>query len=149
MNSFHATNTGCPTVTLCLTPLKRTDQFSLGAINEFSLADQVPLMGSTSFEDFASRSGHPEALVKHLMRHTMAYHMFTETESGMVEHTVSSRILVTDSHLRDKIFVAASDIWQSKVKAAEAIKLHHDWQEPNEAAFTLANESGVSMFAFP
>ncbi|MCJ1456321.1 hypothetical protein MMC28_006682 [Mycoblastus sanguinarius] len=124
------------------------DEVSLGAINEFRLADHVPPTGSTTFRDIASSSRLPENLVERLMRHAMGNHIFTEKEPGQVQHTASSSLLATDADLSDTIAMVAQEIWQVCTRAVDAMKLYPDSQEPSETAFSLINKPGVPMFAF-
>ena len=119
---------------------------SLGAINDFNLADCVPLDGAASFAQIARESGLSERLVERFIRHAMGNHIFTESPPGHVCHTASSRLLATDPYLKDAVAMMVKEIWQSSARVVDAVRLFHDSDEPTEAPFTLADEPGVGMF---
>lgn len=125
-----------------------TDQVSLGAINDFNLADCVPLDGSATFAQIAEKSELPERLVERFIRHAMGNHIFTEHPPGLVCHTASSRLLATDPYLKDTVAMMVKEIWQPSTRVIDAVRQFHDSDEPTEAPFTLANEPGVGMFEF-
>ncbi|KAL6716690.1 hypothetical protein ACLMJK_006258 [Lecanora helva] len=124
------------------------DQISLGAINEFRIAKHVPETGSASFEEIGDRSRLPAQLVERLLRQAMTNRIFTEDETGQVKHTAASRLLARDADLSDAITMMAQESWRPSTRVTDAIKKYPECQEPNEAAFALVNEPGVSMFDF-
>ncbi|CAF9943820.1 MAG: hypothetical protein ALECFALPRED_001439 [Alectoria fallacina] len=125
-----------------------SDEISLGAINDFSLADCVPLDGSATLAQIAAKSGLSERLVERFMRHAMGNHIFTENPPGQVRHTASSRLLATDPYLKDTIAMMVKEIWHPSTRVIDAVRQFHDSDEPTEAPFTLVNEPGVGMFEF-
>ena len=124
------------------------DQISLGAIREYQLAKHVPLQGTTSFAAIAQASGLSEQLTERFLRHAMSYHLFTEDPPGNVMHTASSRALATDPDLNDAIGMLLNDTVPAAGKTSEALRRYGGSEEPNETAYGLANEPGISMFEF-
>ena len=78
----------------------------------------------------------------------MNNHIFTEKETGKVQHTASSRLLASEPNLTDTVYMMTQNTWPVSTEAVEAIKIHPECQEPSQAAFTLNNEPGVPMFGF-
>ena len=78
----------------------------------------------------------------------MHNHIFTESETGHVRHTASSRLLAHDTDLCDAIAMMAQETWPCSLRVLDAVEKHPECQEPNEAAYGLVNEPGVSMFDF-
>ena len=119
---------------------------SLSVVNACSLADHVPLDGSTTLLEIADRSGLPVQLVERFIRHAMSNHIFTE-EDGLVRHTASSRLLATLPDLKAAISMMSTETWPAVHKVVDVIKAFPQCEEPNESAYSLAHEPGVTMFA--
>jgi hypothetical protein len=80
-----------------LTSLKvKHDVMVLGILNEFNFWDAVPLDGSATYSETASKTNLPESMARRILRHAMTQHIFDETEpgSGRVKHTVNSAFAV-------------------------------------------------------
>ena len=128
-------------------PLRQcNDEIALDAINEFNLADCVPLDGSATFAEVAEKSGTSERLVERFLRHAMGNHIFTEHPPGHVRHTASSRLLATDPYLKDAVAMMAKEIWPSTTRVTDVVRQFGDSDEPTEAPYTLVNEPGVGMW---
>ncbi|CAD6589380.1 MAG: hypothetical protein ASARMPRED_004019 [Alectoria sarmentosa] len=125
-----------------------TDLLSLRVIYEFKLSQAVPIEGSTTYQDISSRSGLPEPLVRRFMRHAMGNHIFAEASPDSVRHTAASRMMVTDPGFFDAVGLEASELAPTAGRVIEALKRYGDSGEPNESAFSLANETAVSMYQF-
>ena len=122
------------------------DEISLSAINDFNLADCVPLDGSVTFAQISEKSGLSERLVERFLRHAMSNLIFTEHPPGHVRHTASSRLLATDPFVKGGIAMMAKETWRCATRVTDAVKQFGDSGEPTETAFALANEPGVGMF---
>ena len=124
------------------------DEVSLGAINDFNLAECVPLDGFATFAQIAEKSGISERLAERFLRHAMGNHIFTEDPAGHVRHTALSRLLATDTYLRDAVAMMGKDLKIAGMRVTDAVTKFGDSEEPTEAAFTLAYEPGVSLFDY-
>ena len=127
-------------------PIQSADELSLAVVNAYSLAEHVPLDGSTTLLEIADRSGLSVQLVERFMRHTMGNHIFTE-ENGMIRHTATSRLLATLPDLKATISMTTSETWPSVLKVVDAINKFPQCDEPSETAYSLAHEPDVTMFA--
>ena len=126
--------------------LQWTDLLSLRVIYEFKLSQAVHIDGSTTYHEISSKSGLPEALVRRFMRHAMGNHIFAEVSPDAVRHTAASRLMNTDPGFFDAVGLETSELAPAASKVIEAIKRYGDSGEQNESAFSLANESTLSIF---
>lgn len=125
-----------------------TDLLSLRVIYEFKLSQAVQIEGSTTYQEISSKSGLPEALVRRFMRHAMGNHIFAEVSPDAVRHTAASRLMISDPGFFDAVGLEASELAPTANKVIEAIKRYGDSDEPNESAFSMANETTLSIFQF-
>ena len=113
----------------------------------FRLAEAVPLTGSVTFAEVASKSGLDEALVTRLLRHGMIYHVFYEPVLGKVAHTVSSTALYKSDSVKDWLDMTFEEWGPASVKAVDAMQKFPGSQEQNETGFGLAFEN-ESIFKY-
>lgn len=125
-----------------------TDLLSLRVIYEFKLAQAVQVEGSTTYHEISSKSGLPEALARRFMRHAMGNHIFAEVSPNAVRHTAASRMMATDPGFFDAVGLEASELAPTAARVIEALKRYGDSGEPNESAFSMANETTLSIFQF-
>lgn len=123
-----------------------TDLLSLRVIYEFQLSQAVPIEGSTTYQEISSKTGLPEALVRRFMRHAMGNHIFAEVSPDAVRHTAASRLMITDPGFFDAVGLETSELAPTATKVIEAIKRYGDSGEMNESAFSMANETTLSIF---
>ena len=120
----------------------------MGVIYRYCLAHHVPLHGSATFADISKKCCLSEDLVERVLRQAMTNLMFTELPPGYVKHSAMSRLLVTDPDLHDTIGLIAFDLAPLREKTLEAMAIYPDSFEPDETAFSLQNQPGVSMFSY-
>lgn len=118
---------------------------SLQAISRFKIASHVPSQGRVSYEELAKSSGLSKDVLKRLLRHAMTRHIFCEPEPGMVEHTVTSRSLIVP-HMQDWMTVGSHEMWPAATKMLDAYQKWPESEEPNETAFSLANDAAESAY---
>ncbi|KAI1744414.1 S-adenosyl-L-methionine-dependent methyltransferase [Xylaria scruposa] len=118
---------------------------SLEFIGRFEIASMVPAGGSISYGDIAQKTGMNEQMTRRLVRHAMTMRIFHEPEPGMVAHTQASKLLQS---LEVNAFMRFHpDIgWPTSVKMIDALKKWPGSQEPNETAFSLANNENISIY---
>ena len=126
--------------------MQSADELSLTAVNAYRLADHVPLDGSTTLPEIADRSGLSVQLVERFMRHAMGNNIFTE-ENGLIRHTAASRLLATLPDLKATLSMMSTETWPAVLKVVDVINAFPQCDEPSEAAYSLAHEPGVTMFA--
>lgn len=87
----------------------------IDAISRFGFADVVPIGGRVSFGEIAKATGLDEPLVRRLLRHAMARHIFYEPEPGMVAHTKMSKYFVEPS-MKDFLGFGAREGWPAATR---------------------------------
>lgn len=82
------------------------------------------------------------------MRHAMGNHIFAEVSPDAVRHTAISRMMVTDHGFFDAIGLETSELAPSAGRVIEAMNRYGNSGEQNESAFSMANETTLSIFQF-
>ena len=83
-------------------------------IHRFGLAQKVSANGGVvSFKDLAQECGLNEDDMKRMLRLAMTDHIFCEVEPGIVGHTSTSQILVTNPGLFAWMGVTTQENWPS------------------------------------
>lgn len=91
---------------------------SLQAIYRFGLATSIPPAGKeVSFAEIASKSGVEEQMVRRILRHAAAHHIFQEPRSGFITHTAASEILASNSELRQWVGMITEEMWPAATRA--------------------------------
>ena len=57
-------------------------------------------------------------MVRRILRHAAAYHVFREPEIGFVEHTAASKMLATSPPMRQWVLMMAEELWPAASKAS-------------------------------
>ncbi|CAD6447869.1 1a95a104-0c85-47c2-bc46-c99235d60061 [Sclerotinia trifoliorum] len=85
---------------------------SLYFVSSFDVPSLVPISGSATFAEIASRCQSPvsKEIVKRLLRHSMTGGVFKEHENEVVSHTASSRLMVEESNIRDWVKLEADGV---------------------------------------
>ncbi|KAH8810805.1 S-adenosyl-L-methionine-dependent methyltransferase [Xylogone sp. PMI_703] len=86
-----------------LIPLAMNDIAAFLCIYHFKLNENIPLGGSTTYDDIAKSAGISEPKVRAVLRHAMTRHFLRETKEGHVEHTAMSEQFTKNSGIRDWI----------------------------------------------
>lgn len=90
---------------------------SLQAIVKFGLASSFPHgQDEASFADIAAASSLPEATVRRLLRHAMAFRIFQEPSEGIVRHTTASKTLADTPLLRQWMGMVSEELWPAATK---------------------------------
>ncbi|KAI1448539.1 sterigmatocystin 8-O-methyltransferase [Annulohypoxylon stygium] len=122
-----------------------TNMVGIDAISRFGFADVVPIGGRVSFGEIAKATGLDEPLVRRLLRHAMARHIFYEPEPGMVAHTKMSKYFVEPS-MKDFLGFGAREGWPAATRMLDAIQKWPSSEETNHTGFSLVNNSDKSAF---
>lgn len=87
---------------------------SLQAIYRFNIATNFS--NETSYEDIAKKCGLTELQTRRILRHAMAHHVFRESSEGIVAHTAVSKLLATDSVMREFIGMWTEECWPAATR---------------------------------
>lgn len=74
-----------------------------------------------------------------MLRHAMTNHIFCEPTPGIVAHTAKSRVLATDSSMRDWVGFCTEDLFPATAATVQSMDLHPHSQEQTHSGFALAN----------
>ncbi|KAL9600846.1 MAG: hypothetical protein Q9219_002888 [cf. Caloplaca sp. 3 TL-2023] len=118
--------------------------FALRAIYSFKIAEAVPLEGSTTYAAIAEKTSISESLVRRILRQAMSSHIFSSPSPGIVAHTASSRLFVTESDFRDAIGLQVDEQGPASARVVDAIRQFGETGEPHHTAFAL--QYGKSAF---
>lgn len=90
---------------------------SLHAIYRFQIA--TSFSNEASYEDIAKKCGLTEPQTRRILRHAMSYHVFRESSEGLVAHTSASKLLSTNSVVRDSVGFLAEECWPAATRVGK------------------------------
>ncbi|KAJ8115385.1 hypothetical protein ONZ43_g4675 [Nemania bipapillata] len=117
-------------------------------MSQFKIFELVPLEGSISYPDLASKAGVSELRLKSLARMAITNHLFAEPTPGFLEHSATSAALVTNTKFSDQ------RVWMTSVIApviASMVTAHQRWPTstaPNNTAFNAAFNTNLPMYEY-
>lgn len=117
-------------------------------MSHFGIFELVPLDGSISYSELASKASVSELRLKSLARMAMTNHLFDEPAPGFLAHSATSAALVTDNRMSNR------RVWQGKIIApsvASMVKAHQRWPDstaPNHTAFNAAFDTDLVMYDY-
>ncbi|KAI1370093.1 S-adenosyl-L-methionine-dependent methyltransferase [Hypoxylon crocopeplum] len=118
---------------------------SLQAIARFNIASMVPLGGQATFAEISSQTGLDERHVRRLLRHATTMRVFREPQPGVITHTKASKMLANPEG-NDWLRVGTEEMWPAATKMVDALQKWPGSCHPNETAFSLANNTGDSIY---
>ncbi|KAI1371154.1 S-adenosyl-L-methionine-dependent methyltransferase [Hypoxylon crocopeplum] len=118
---------------------------SIQVIGRYEIAKMIPAGGQVSYGEIAKQTGLNEHVVRSLLRHAMTLRFFCEPQPGMVAHTKASKLL---SRPEINSFMSHNPEigWPSALKLLDALQKWPESQEPDETAFSLANNNEGSVY---
>ncbi len=78
----------------------------------------------------------------------MANRVFTQSSPDAVCHTAASRLMVTDPDFFDALGLETSELGPTSGRIIDALSKYGDSGEPNETAFSLANDTPLNIYQF-
>ncbi|CAG9983505.1 unnamed protein product [Clonostachys byssicola] len=139
---------------LLLDPLQLLYRFAaipnmvgIDAISRYNIAGMVPHGGQISFAEISERTGMDKGLVRRLMRHAMSMRIFREPEPEMVAHTKISKYL-SIPYINAWASFEGRDTWPAATRVMDAVEKWPGSEEPNQTAFSLANNTDKPVFEF-
>ena len=104
--------------------------------------------GSASYAEIAGKTGLNEDIVFRFIRAAMGNRIFAEDPiTGHVRHTAISRLLATSTGFRDALGLQLEELGPA---GSQVVAAWEKWgqsaSEPNQAAFSLANNTDLSIF---
>jgi hypothetical protein len=122
---------------------------------EFKVAEAVPLEGSISYEDLATKVQElnnglkiPVLNLRCLIRHAMTNRIFYEPAKGFVAHTRTSRLLLEDAHLASWVGFMCNDLWLPIANVVSAMKKWPGSEESTETGVNMAYDQSLPFFDF-
>ncbi|KAF2791438.1 putative O-methyltransferase [Melanomma pulvis-pyrius CBS 109.77] len=129
-----------------LSSLFHNSLLSIQAILRFNLLEFPDGKEEVTFAELAATCGQNESEIRRLLRHAMAYRIFTEPRKGYVAHTAASKKLA-DPLMKAWLGFATEELCPSAVNTVNALQKWPDAQEPNHTGFNLANNTEEVFFA--
>ena len=117
-------------------------------MSHFGIFELVPLEGSISYSELATKAGVSAVRLKCLARMAMTNHVFAEPKPGFIAHSATSAALDENSKLRDQ------RVWVTSVNvptASAMVTAHERWPDstgPNETAFNAAFDTELPMYQY-
>lgn len=126
--------------------LQHVDIEVLHWIVHFEIATHVPVDRAISYADLAEAARVPERQLRQIVRYATTVRVFEESSPGMVSHTAVSRVLVDNPrvlHFVDYCVDFSASLVRQITRATEVFK---GSEEPNETAFSLSQDTQLSLF---
>jgi DNA-binding Lrp family transcriptional regulator len=108
------------------------DELVIYLLSKHNVYQAVPLDGTISYSDLASKTAFSEPQVRRFVRHAISNGVFTERD-GQVAHNAFSAAVVRNPLNKSWIEAVWEDISPSIVRFPEAIEKYGDSQEPHES----------------
>lgn len=122
------------------------DFYAYRYVNTYGISQAVPLDGTISYSDLASKTGTDVGQLKQMLRHLMIIHVFAEPELNHVTHSAASKALLEPTIRAFNEWIVL-DEFDFVAKGIEAIqKWGHGAQEPTHASLQLGYGTDLSMF---
>ncbi|QGA21491.1 hypothetical protein EYB26_009202 [Talaromyces marneffei] len=113
----------------------------LVAVHRFKIASHVPLNGTISFSELATKCGLLEHDLKRIIRYTVIHHrVFVEPKKGFVAHTAASRLIAENPIAGHLMGLTFDECWPAHNHAVEAIS--HKSASANISGYAIANNTG-------
>ena len=108
----------------------------------------MPVDGSASYADIADKTGLNRDLVFRFLRAAMSNRIFAEDPvTGHIRHTATSRLLATKAGFGDALGLQLEELGPAGSQVIAAMeKWGQSASEPNQVAFSLANNTELSTF---
>lgn len=78
----------------------------------------------------------------------MANRVFAQSSANQIRHTAASRLMVTDPDFFDAVGLQTAELGPASARIFDAISKYGDSGEPNETAFSLANNTDLDFYRF-
>jgi hypothetical protein len=78
----------------------------------------------------------------------MAYYIFREPTPGVIAHTALSKALIDIPPMISLVGFLSQELWASSTRMVDAMTKWPGSEEPNQAGFSLANNTELPMFDF-
>ncbi|KAG9235075.1 putative O-methyltransferase [Amylocarpus encephaloides] len=116
------------------------------AIQRFGIANSFPSAGTSTFGEIALACSLSESDTRRLLRQAMTFYIFHEPSPGVVVHTAASKALAENAGLGAYIDWMSVEILPSYSRIVDAMETWPNSEEPNEAGFSVANRTDISLF---
>jgi hypothetical protein len=113
----------------------------LDILSSFQVFEAVPLEGSASYSEIASKTGIPEDMARRIIRHSMTQRIFAETAPGsnQVVHTATSALFLKNPKWHSWVGHNLDEVNRASTYMTDSIRRFGDGNgEPGLCAATLA-----------
>ncbi|KAG8629825.1 hypothetical protein KVT40_001444 [Elsinoe batatas] len=128
------------------TAIAPTDAASLHWLVHFGIFDAVPLKGTISFDDLATKSNVERTELERIARYAMTNNWLREPVPGQVAHSSTSYLAATDSSCRGQLQYQLEINFPSTarlVESAEHRRKHHDDTTAFNVTFNTKKNSAM------
>jgi len=124
----------------------------LNLLNQYDFWDTVPLTGSATYSDIASKVNLSELLVRRALRHAMTRHIFAETTPGSekIVHTSISAAPIKNPLLCSYMGHNLEEVAPAALNLVATLKRYGESVEPTESAlvYTFLPDSMTGKTVF-
>ncbi|KAL4930345.1 S-adenosyl-L-methionine-dependent methyltransferase [Aspergillus undulatus] len=118
---------------------------SVHPLVRLGIAENFPDQGS-SVSGLARSLHLREDVVRRLLKHSAAHHIFYEAEPDFYIHTAASRHLSQNKGMRDWVFVGAEEVLPGLLKIADALEQYPGSEEPEHCGWNIAHNIADPAF---
>ncbi|TVY16272.1 O-methyltransferase gsfB [Lachnellula arida] len=118
---------------------------SVTALQRFKIANSFPPGESRTFAEIAKACSIPESDCRRLLRHAMAFYIFSEPSPGVVAHTASSKALAEIPPVGSFIGFVAEEMLPASTRLVDAMQKWPSSEESNETGFALTYATDIPM----
>lgn len=102
------------------------------------IAKLVPLEGSITIEELATKTTLDSINLARVLRHAMSHQVFREPSPRVIAHTACSRLLATDSELQAWVGFNTEDIFPASPRVVEALERFPEANSLTRTGFNFA-----------
>ncbi|KAL1863348.1 hypothetical protein Plec18170_000182 [Paecilomyces lecythidis] len=124
------------------------DTSALVFIYHCKLYQYIPLDGTATFEEIATKSGLDVHRTRLALRHAMTRRFFYEPQPGHVAHTAASALLVKEPDFVDFLGHQLGDTLPAVANLSKTIDKYGNSREPNHSATNVAFETDENPMSF-
>lgn len=125
------------------------DTWTLQAINDYNIAQCIPLDGTATYAEISEKSGLDLDKCRRILRYAMTNQVFCEPTPEHVAHTAISALISRDAGARDLAHHCLEEIHTGTANQVKAIRKWPNTLHPGETGVSLGfGMEGKSVFEF-
>ena len=87
----------------------------------FGVDTKFPVLEEVAYSTISSACGLNEPVLRRILRHAITKHIYREPCTYFVVHTATSRLLVEDPQLRERVNFSTKEKWQASSQTVNAL----------------------------